>query len=90
MKRTAFEHLTDWKKRKNRKPLIIRGARQVGKTTLIHQFGKTYKQYIYLNLEKASDIKYFEIFDNVSDIISAILLNLEFEADYPNTLLFHR
>jgi uncharacterized protein len=88
MKRTAFEHLTDWKNSKNRKPLIIRGARQVGKTTLIHQFGKTYKQYIYLNLEKASDIRYFEIFDNVNDIISAILLNLELDADYPNTLLF--
>jgi predicted AAA+ superfamily ATPase len=88
MKRTAFEQLIVWKNSKKRKPLIIRGARQVGKTTLIQQFGKTYKQYIYLNLEKQSDIRYFNTFDNVKDIIAAIFLNSEYEEDYSNTLLF--
>ncbi len=77
-----------WKQRKNRKPLIVRGARQVGKTTLLHQFGKTYRQYIYLNLEKPIDLRYFEIYEQVKDIVSAILLNLEMDDDYSNTLLF--
>jgi predicted AAA+ superfamily ATPase len=35
----------------DRKPLVIRGARQVGKTTVIHQFAQQFEQYIYLNVE---------------------------------------
>ncbi|MCF7949968.1 MAG: AAA family ATPase [Spirochaetia bacterium] len=38
--------------REERKPLILRGARQVGKTTVIRKFAKTFSQFIYLNLEK--------------------------------------
>ena len=34
IKRNAIAHLLEWKKQKNKKPLIIRGARQIGKTTL--------------------------------------------------------
>ena len=41
MKRQFSAQLTEWKEKKNRKPLILQGARQVGKTTLITQFGKT-------------------------------------------------
>jgi predicted AAA+ superfamily ATPase len=88
MEREAFGHLLVWKKSKNRKPLVLRGARQVGKTTLVNQFAKTYKQYVYLNLERPSDLKYFEEFDNVKDIVASIHLNAELEADYNNTLLF--
>ena len=39
--RHIFSELTSWKKSSDRKPLILRGARQVGKTTLIHQFAKS-------------------------------------------------
>jgi predicted AAA+ superfamily ATPase len=50
MKRSAYKQLVDWKNRKNRKPLIVQGARQVGKTYLVNEFGKTeYANYIYLN-----------------------------------------
>jgi len=38
MKRFAQDYLVEWKQRKNRKPLIIRGARQTGKTYLVEQF----------------------------------------------------
>ena len=41
MKRFALEKLKEWKKKANRKPLIIRGARQVGKTWLMKEFGRT-------------------------------------------------
>ena len=50
MKRYAIKNLIIWKESQNRKPLIIRGARQVGKTWLMKEFGKTqYKKTIYIN-----------------------------------------
>jgi uncharacterized protein len=58
--RVALRKLENWRKNPDRKPLIVRGARQVGKTTLVHEFGKQFKQYIYLNLEKQSDRLFFD------------------------------
>jgi len=43
------------KEKKFRKPLVIRGARQVGKTTAINMFSEKFDQYIYLNLEKEEE-----------------------------------
>ncbi|MCF0248205.1 MAG: AAA family ATPase, partial [Synergistes sp.] len=40
MKRTASEKLLKWKNKKNRKPLLVTGVRQCGKTYLIKEFGK--------------------------------------------------
>lgn len=53
MKRAKLAELISWKNSASRKPLIIRGARQVGKTWLIQEFGKAqYEQTVYLNFEK--------------------------------------
>lgn len=52
MKRFAMENLIKWKMTKTRKPLIIRGARQVGKTWLMQEFGKNhYEKIIYINFD---------------------------------------
>ena len=52
MFRYAMEELIRWQKRENRKPLIIRGARQVGKTWLMKEFGKTnYANTVYINFD---------------------------------------
>ena len=52
MRREIVDDLLKWKKSKNRKPLIIHGARQVGKTYIIKQFGKEYyDNLIYVNFE---------------------------------------
>lgn len=52
MKRKIIDDLIKWKESKNRKPLIIHGARQVGKTYIIKQFGKeNYENLIYVNFE---------------------------------------
>jgi len=52
MKRTALQQLITWKNSSDRKPLIIRGARQVGKTWLMKEFAKTeYEDFIYVNFE---------------------------------------
>ena len=61
MKRTAYNELLAWKDSKNRRPLIVYGARQVGKTWLLKEFGENeYKTVIYLNFDKDPDLlKYF-------------------------------
>lgn len=52
MKRNALQQLCDWKKSSRRKPLIIRGARQVGKTWLMKEFGKkNFKNAVYINFD---------------------------------------
>ena len=51
-KRKALILLDEWSKRDNRKPLILREARQVGKTTLINIFAKSFDNYLYINLER--------------------------------------
>ena len=49
MDRDALKQLTEWKSGKNRKPLIIQGARQVGKTWLMKEFGRLeYKNTVYV------------------------------------------
>lgn len=73
-KRALEIQLEKWKKSDDRKPLIIRGARQVGKTTLIKDFAKNYKHVIVLNLEKPNDRRYFDDFDDVQTIIEALSL----------------
>ena len=52
MKRFALERLLEWSKSSRRKPLLIQGARQVGKTWLVKEFGEThYERLISINLE---------------------------------------
>ena len=75
MYRTAIETLLKWKESKYRKPLIIEGARQVGKTWLMKEFGKiAYENVVYINFD--SNARMAELF--TSDLnIERILLGLE-------------
>lgn len=62
-----MQELYDWKEKSTRKPLIIRGARQVGKTWLMKEFAATaYKQFAYINFEDNEVMK--EIFQKDFDI----------------------
>ena len=72
--RQLIDDLTEWSKRENHKPLVLRGARQVGKTTLIDEFSKQYDCYIKLNLEQSADAMAFSISDNVSEIFQYLCL----------------
>ncbi len=56
MYRIGIEHLREWRKSKVRKPLIIRGARQVGKTYLVRQFGKEFDNFVEINFERDPDV----------------------------------
>lgn len=88
-KRSVETYLHDWKINPSRKPLIIRGARQVGKTTLVKDFARSYAHFIMLNLEKATDRRYFEDFDDVKTICEALFLTYNIPLlEIHNTLLF--
>lgn len=53
--RQALQSLEQWKVSASRKPLILRGPRQVGKTTVVHHFGQTFESYLYYNLDRSND-----------------------------------
>lgn len=62
--RSIVQELRKWKVSEHRKPLVLRGARQVGKTTVIKEFARDFDTFIYLNLEKEDDR---ELFNNSLD-----------------------
>lgn len=79
MKRTLYQDLLRWKDASNRKPLILQGARQVGKTWLMKEFGKNeYSQVAYFNFESSERLK--RIFSQDFDL-GRILASLEIEAN---------
>ena len=78
--RFGIEELKKWKTRKHRKPLIIRGARQVGKTWLMKEFGsKFYTQYVYINFDNNERMK--NLFEGDLDV-QRIIIGLELYAGY--------
>lgn len=89
MKRIIFQRLIEWKNSPNRKPLILRGARQTGKTHTIREVGQTFESFIEINFEK--EPKFKTIFDKNLDpkrIIKDISLLLEQDIIPNKTLLF--
>lgn len=87
--RLLFDRLVNWKTSPYRKPLILRGARQVGKTTLVNQFSELYSYKIFLNLELKSDREIFEITDEVEKIVELLLIRSEIPSNQlENVLLF--
>jgi predicted AAA+ superfamily ATPase len=66
--REVISQLRQWSERSTHKPLVIRGARQVGKSTLVREFGKEFDIFIEVNLELSEDAEIFTQTDNVFDI----------------------
>jgi len=73
-KREIITEFKKWAARKDRKPLVLRGARQVGKTTVVEIFSKDFDQYIYLNLEKPEERILFENSYPFQDFLMTIFL----------------
>ena len=73
-KRTLAFELDRWKSSASRKPLILRGARQVGKTTLVEMFATEFDYFVHLNLDKSEDRLIFERNDNIATIIQILYL----------------
>ncbi len=87
IKRKSYSKLLTWKNSENRKPLLVRGARQVGKTTLIREFAKEFDNYIELNLEKEADRNIFKT-DDINKILNASYLLKGITPNKKPTLLF--
>ena len=86
--RNAIESLRKWAKRDDRKPLVLRGARQVGKTTLVEEFAKEFVVFLQLNLDNDDDAILFEQHTHIDNLLIAIYLhNNKPKIDAP-TLLF--
>jgi predicted AAA+ superfamily ATPase len=88
MKREIYQKLVTWKCDKYRKPLILKGARQVGKTYILSQFAKEYPRSIYINFEEMPDV--LPIFAgnlNPNNIITQLQIKFGVSIEPGNTLL---
>ena len=90
MKRSVYNYLIEWKNSDKRKPLILQGARQVGKTYLVNMLGETeYENYIYLNFEQDTNLhSLFENTLNPEVLINNISLYIGKKIVPTGTLLF--
>lgn len=89
MERTFINQLVSWKKKQNRKPLVLDGARQIGKTWLLKEFGKLYfAKAAYFNCDKNQKLK--EIFSsgyNIKRILRDLSGLIGFEITASDTLI---
>jgi uncharacterized protein len=89
MNRLAFKELLNWKNSENRKPLIIQGARQVGKTWLMKEFGnREFQNIAYINFENSDRLKNIFVQDFDTERIIALLeVEIKQKINAENTLL---
>ena len=76
MKRNAIQDLIQWKASEDRKPLVLKGARQVGKTWIMKEFGKScYDSFVYFNFDEEEELKsIFETNKNPQRIVELLSL----------------
>lgn len=79
------KYLNSWKNNPRRKPLVIRGARQVGKTSVVKKFAKeNYTNFIYINLDEKSQLKTFEPVETLEQFATTLSLIYGFTAQTLN------
>ncbi|MCL2650279.1 MAG: AAA family ATPase [Candidatus Azobacteroides sp.] len=88
IQRKIIRDLLQWKERDDRKPLVLRGARQVGKTTVVEELAKNYDVFLHLNLERELDRQLFETTDDVDVIIRDIFYHKKTLYQKESVLLF--
>lgn len=87
--RNIDKHLQEWKEDESRKPLLLRGARQVGKSSAVRHLGKSFKYYAEVNFEKEKGAKtFFEGDIKVHEIASKIAKYIDVPIVAGETLLF--
>lgn len=87
-RRIALNYLREWSQKEERKPLVLRGARQVGKTTLVKMFAADFDHYIYLNLEEKENAELFAADSSFDDLLVGIFFKANIPIDSPRTLIF--
>ena len=88
IEREALKHLRTWRKSENRRPLIMRGARQVGKTTIASEFAKEFDHFLHLNLEQPDDRSLFENDLRLEDKVGLMFARKGIPRHDGSTLLF--
>ncbi len=89
MDRKLYQDLLSWKVEKQPKPLLIRGARQVGKSYLVNQFGKeNFKNFLSVNFEKQPQLKKFFEYPNPDEILAKLSGYLGVPIELGETLIF--
>ena len=86
--RNCLVQLRQWASKSHRKPLVLRGARQVGKTTLVDEFSRDFETYLYLNLEISLERALFDTDRSITDILAGIYLHCGKPITKGKTLLF--
>ena len=87
-KRDILENLKYWASKPNRKPLVLRGARQVGKTTIVNYLGKDFDNFINLNLEDRRAATIFESSNSINDLIIDLFAFKGVQRKNGRTLIF--
>lgn len=86
--RDIEKKLLEWKDRQGHKPLILRGARQVGKTSVVNSFGKQFDNYLYASLENKDVLSVFDNRKNVEEVLTDLCVVLNVSRKQGSTLLF--
>jgi len=87
--RKIIDYLIEWKDKKGRKPLVLRGARQVGKTSVVLMFGKKYfKNLIHLNLDNIDHLRLFREEISLDDFEKIIQIKFHQKIAPGETLVF--
>ena len=87
-KRKILSKLEAWKQDERHKPLILRGARQVGKTTVVNEFGSQFDNYLYFNLEMSESVRLFEMDIPLNDLVNMLFASLGKSQKKGSTLIF--
>jgi len=87
-KRNILNKLSEWTEKENRKPLVLRGSRQVGKTSIVNMFAQNFDNYLYLNLEDKRAKTLFDTDKSTDDLLTAIYLFCNKPRLQNRTLLF--
>ncbi|WP_294609060.1 AAA family ATPase [uncultured Bacteroides sp.] len=87
-RRDIYKKMQEWAERKGRKPLVLRGARQVGKTTVVNEFAQQFENYLHLNLEREEDARLFLSTDKVQEIVKIACFQKNILLREGRTLLF--
>ena len=88
MKRNAINSLIEWKNSDDRKPMVLRGARQVGKTWLMKEFGKEYyDNFVYFNFDEDEQLKSIFDFNKNPQRIIELLSIIAAEKIFPEKTL---
>jgi len=87
-RREALKQMMTWRDSLNRRPLILRGARQVGKTTLVNEFGKDFANYLSFNLERNTDKALLEMDLPTDDLVNTMFVRKGMRKKSGPTLVF--